>query len=114
MVEPDWYCAQVIPRLIEVEILVETERVLAFRPPIPGFGIEHVIVVPKVHVRSLLELEPGLAAHLLAVVQQIAAGVVAEHGGCQVLTTLGAEQHNRHLHVHVAAGEGVARFISRR
>ncbi|MGV9543129.1 HIT family protein [Nocardia beijingensis] len=99
--------------MIDVDVVVETDRVLAFRPPIRGFGTEHVIVVPKVHVRSLLELDPGLGAHLLQVVQEVARGVVDEHGGCQVLTTLGDEQHNRHLHLHVAAGEGVARFVSR-
>lgn len=33
--------------------------------------------------------------------------------GCQVLTTLGDEQHNRHLRLHIAAGDGVARFVSR-
>ncbi|WP_030518565.1 HIT family protein [Nocardia sp. NRRL WC-3656] len=114
MTEPDWYCDEVIPGLIKVAVVRETEQVLAFRPPIQGFGTDHVIVVPKRHVRSLLELEPGLGADLLQVVQEVAQGVVDAHGGCQVLTTLGDEQHNRHLHVHVAAGEGLARFISRR
>ena len=114
MRESDWYCDEVIPGLIEVDVVRETEQVLAFRPPLRGFGTDHVIVVPKRHVRSLLELEPGLGAHLLQVVQEVAGDVVDEHGGCQVLTTLGDEQHNRHLHVHVAAGEGVARFVSRR
>lgn len=33
--------------------------------------------------------------------------------GCQVLTTLGNEQHNKHLHWHVAVGDGVARFVPR-
>ncbi|MGW6421428.1 HIT family protein [Nocardia sp. NPDC055053] len=113
MHEPDWYCAEVIPRAIDVEVVAETDHVLAFRPPIPGFGTDHVIVVPKRHVRSLLELEPALGAHLLAVVQDVAQRVVDQHGGCQVLTTLGDEQHNRHLHLHVATGDGVARFVSR-
>ncbi|MEU1550668.1 HIT family protein [Nocardia sp. NPDC005745] len=113
MDEPDWYCAEVIPRLIDVEVLAETAHVLAFRPPIPGFGTDHVIVVPKQHVRSLLELDPVLGAHLLEVVQDVARRIVDEHGGCQVLTTLGNEQHNRHLHVHIAVGAGVARFVPR-
>ncbi|MFE7327433.1 hypothetical protein ACFU8W_21005 [Streptomyces sp. NPDC057565] len=70
-------------------------------------------MVPKHHVRSLLELDAALAAHLLEVVRTAARDVVARHGGCQVLTTLGNEQHNRHLHLHIAAGDGVARFVSR-
>jgi histidine triad (HIT) family protein len=31
----------------------------------------------------------------------------------QVLTNLSDEQHNRHLHLHVSAGDGVARFVAR-
>ncbi|MGK8523944.1 HIT family protein [Nocardia asteroides] len=113
MIEPDWYCDEVIPRAIDVDVVVETDQVLAFRPPVRGFGTDHVIVVPKRHVRSLLELDPALGALLLAVTQDVAGRLVDEHGGCQVLTTLGDEQHNRHLHLHVAVGEGVARFVSR-
>ena len=113
MDKPDWYCDEVIPRLIDIEVVTETEHVLAFRPPIPGFGREHVIVVPKQHVRSLLELDADTATRLLAVVQRVAQGVVERQGGCQVLTNLGDEQHNRHLHLHIAAGEGVARFVAR-
>ena len=113
MDKPDWYCDEVIPRLIDVEVVAETEHVLAFRPPIPGFGKEHVIVVPKRHVRSLLELDAETATRLLEVAQLVARGVVERQGGCQVLTNLGDEQHNRHLHLHVAAGDGVARFVAR-
>jgi len=32
--KPDWYCDEVIPRLIDVDVVIETEHVLAFRPPI--------------------------------------------------------------------------------
>ncbi|WP_040778295.1 HIT family protein [Nocardia pneumoniae] len=112
MTEVDWYCDEVIPRRIDIDIVVETDDVLAFRPPIRGFGTDHVIVVPKRHVRSLLELEPALGADLLEVTQDVARRLVDEHGGCQVLTTLGNEQHNRHLHIHLAVGEGVARFVT--
>ncbi|MFI5540311.1 HIT family protein [Nocardia sp. NPDC051900] len=102
-----------LPGLIEVDVVRETEQVLALRPPIQGFGTDHVIVVPKRHVRSLLELKPGLGAHLLQIVQEVSRDVIDEHGGCQVLTTLGDEQHNRHLHVHVAVGEGLAPYVTR-
>jgi histidine triad (HIT) family protein len=113
MEQPDWYCDEVIPRLIDVGVVAETGRVLTFRPPIPGFGREHVIVAPKRHVRSLLELDAETATRLLEVAQRVARGVVERQGVCQVLTNLGDDQHNRHLHLHVAAGDGVARFVTR-
>ena len=110
MDKPDWYCDEVIPRLIDIDVVIETEHVLAFHPPKPGFKTEHVIVVPKQHVRSLLELDAETAVRLVEVAQRVARGVVERHGGCQVLTNLGDQQHNRHLHLHVAAGDGGVRF----
>lgn len=109
--EPDWYCTYVLPGLVAVDVVRETPEVLAFRPPVPGFGTEHIIVVPRRHVRSLLELDPSTGAKLLQVVQETSAEVIRRHGGCQAITSIGDEQHNRHLHVHLAVGEGVARFI---
>ncbi|MEU3650286.1 HIT domain-containing protein [Lentzea sp. NPDC034063] len=110
---PDWYCDEVIPGKVEVEVLARTGNTLAFRPPLPGFGTDHVIVIPTRHVSSLLDLDDELALELLATVKTVAAQAVERHGGCQVVTTLGTEQHNRHLHWHVAVGEGVARFVKR-
>jgi histidine triad (HIT) family protein len=112
-VRQDWYCDEVIPGRVQVDVLLDTPTVLAFRPPRPCFGTEHIIVIPKRHVRSLPELEPDLALDSLAVLKQVSALTVDQHGGCQVLTNLGSEQHNQHLHWHVAAGEGVARFVAR-
>lgn len=109
---PDWYCDTVIPGKVEVEVLVRTEGTLAFRPPHPGFGTDHIIVIPTQHVSSLLDLDGELEAELLATVKKVAAVAVDQYGGCQVLTTVGDEQHNKHLHWHIAVGEGVARFIA--
>ena len=57
--------------------------------------------------------DDDLALELLATVKAVARQAVDRHGGCQVLTTLGDEQHNRHPHRHDAVGEGVARFVRR-
>lgn len=34
--EPDWYCDEVIPGKVRVEVLARTANTLAFRPPRPG------------------------------------------------------------------------------
>jgi histidine triad (HIT) family protein len=64
----------------------------------------HLVVVPKQHVPSLLELDDSLASELLAVVKDVAARVVADTGACRVLTNLGDYQDSKHLHFHVASG----------
>jgi histidine triad (HIT) family protein len=114
MTEPDWYCAEVLRGTVpNLEIVHDSAEVLAFRPPRLGFGVDHVILVPRQHVPSLLELELSDASAVLSGLQAVAAELVDLHGGCQVLTTLGNEQRNKHLHFHIAVGEGVARFVNR-
>ncbi|WP_217570629.1 hypothetical protein [Streptomyces sp. GbtcB7] len=54
---------------------------------------------------------PEVLAFRPPMVQETSAEVIRRHGGCQAITSIGDEQGNRHLHVHLAVGEGVARFI---
>ena len=68
-VVPDWYCDEVLPGLTPVEVVAEDQQTLTFRPPIPGFGTDHMIVIPKRHVESLLELEPADFTPVLVAVQ---------------------------------------------
>jgi histidine triad (HIT) family protein len=89
-----------------VRRVVETADVLAFEHTRPYYPV-HVVVVPKRHVASLLALAPAddaLLLELLAVVRQVAARVVAEHGACRVITNLGTYQDSKHLHWHVVHG----------
>jgi histidine triad (HIT) family protein len=86
-------------------VVFEDADVLAFHHTRPFWPV-HIVVVPKLHVDSLLTLpDAGLASRLLEVVQSVAADVVAEHGRASVMTNLGDYQDSKHLHVHVRAGE---------
>lgn len=61
---------------------METERVLAFEHTTPAYPV-HVVVVPKEHTPSLVDLGDGgegLLGEVMAVVRQVAARVEAEHG----------------------------------
>jgi len=102
--QPDWYCDEVLPGRVPVEVVAEDEDALAFRRPSSVTGRDRILVIPRVHVRSLLELDPRSAAPLLRMVQQAARLLTEEHGGCEVITRCGDSQHNRHLHWHVVAG----------
>lgn len=100
----DFYCDVAVPRLSPIDVVYEDDDVLAFHHTRPFWPV-HVVVVPKVHVDSLLTLDdPRLARHLLETVQRVAAEVTAEHGSASVMTNLGGYQDSKHLHVHVRSG----------
>ncbi|MEU8076141.1 HIT domain-containing protein [Catellatospora citrea] len=103
----DFYCDEALSGRTPVRVVAETDEVLAFHHTRPYWPV-HIVVVPKRHVPSLVDLgdagEPVLHA-VLAVVRQVAAEVSREHGACRVLTNLGRYQDSRHLHFHVNSGE---------
>lgn len=100
----DIYCDVIIPRRVEIDVFAETANVLAFHHTRP-FWPTHIVVTPKHHITSLLELEGLLAAELFELVKQVARMVSDREGSAQVLTNLGADQESKHLHIHVASGE---------
>lgn len=101
--KPDWYCDAVLPGRADIEVVAEDEQVLAFRHDRREPGVDHVIVIPRRHVRSLLALPADDVAPVVAMVQRVAGLLTDLHGGCRVTTNIEAEQHNRHLHIHVVA-----------
>lgn len=105
----DFYCEEALNGRTPVEVVAETEEVLAFHHTRPFWPV-HIVVVPKRHVPSLTNLgdaDETLLHQLLAVVRQVAARVEAEHGACRVLTNLGSYQDSKHLHVHVSSGDPI-------
>ena len=103
----DFYCDEVLSGRTAVERVAETGNVLAYHHTRPYWPV-HIVVIPKRHIASLLALEAAdaaLLAELIAVIQQVAARVVAEQGACRVLTNLGRYQDSKHLHWHVCSGE---------
>jgi histidine triad (HIT) family protein len=103
----DFYCENVLSGKIEVEKLLETDRVLAYRHTRP-FWETHIVVIPKIHVASLLTIDDNaLLLELLDVAKEVAAKVVEEKGAARVLTNLGEYQDSKHLHFHIYSGEEI-------
>ncbi|HMV50474.1 MAG TPA: HIT domain-containing protein [Blastocatellia bacterium] len=103
----DFYCEEALSGRTPVNKVLETDTVLAFHHTRPFWPV-HIVVIPKRHISSLLALESGddeLLLELFAVIKQIAAQVVAEHGAARVLTNLGKYQDSKHLHFHINSGE---------
>ena len=103
----DFYCDVAIPKKVPLDILHESERVLAFRHTRP-YWPTHIVVVPKTHIPSLWAIGPDdaeIIRELLLVVKNIACKVEYEHGAARILTNLGRYQDSKHLHFHVSSGE---------
>lgn len=103
----DFYCDEVLSGKTPVRCVRETAMVLAYHHTRPFWPV-HIVVIPKVHVPSLVDLgaaPPALLTELLTVVREVAATVLAEHGAARVLTNLGRYQDSKHLHFHVNSGE---------
>ena len=107
----DFYCDEALSGRTPVEVVVETDDVLAFHHTQP-YSPVHIVVVPKQHVPSLSDLgdaDPAILTKLLDVLRPIAAAVEREHGAARVLTNLGRYQDSKHLHFHVASGDAIGR-----
>ena len=103
----DFYCDEVLSGKTSVDVVLETELVLAFHHTRPFWPV-HIVVIPKQHVPSLVDLGEApdtLLPELLEVVREVAAKVSAEHGAARVLTNLGDYQDSKHLHFHVNHGD---------
>ncbi|MDX6614695.1 MAG: histidine triad family protein [Blastocatellia bacterium] len=102
----DFYCEEVLSGRTPIVKVAETDNVLAFHHTRPFYPV-HVVVIPKLHIASLLTLEKAddnLLLELLAILRQVAADIVEKHGACRVLTNLGNYQDSKHLHWHVTFG----------
>lgn len=84
----------------------EDDKVLAFKDIEPIAPI-HILVIPKVHIKSLLELEDDdLLIHINKVIKIIAKEQGIDKKGFRVLTNVGEDggQAVKHLHFHILGG----------
>ncbi len=103
----DFYCDQALSGRTPIDTVSETDKVLAFHHTRPFWPV-HIVVIPKQHIPSLVDLGDGgedLLMDVMGVVRKLAEEVLEEHGACRVLTNLGEYQDSKHLHFHVCAGE---------
>jgi histidine triad (HIT) family protein len=88
----DFYCGQVLSGALKVEVLEESEHVLAFRHTRPYWPV-HIVVIPKTHIESIgalsSEQHERMVLDAIRVIARIAESVRAEHGGCRVSTNVG-------------------------
>lgn len=97
---------------IPATVVYKDDFVKAFRDLDPQ-APEHVLIIPKKHVGSLLELrqeDKDLAAHILVdVVPKLAKDLGVAENGFRIVCNTGEEggQTVHHLHVHLLGGRSM-------
>ncbi len=109
LTNPDFYCDEVLSGKTPVEVVFESETILAFYHTRPSYPT-HIVVIPKQHIPSLLHLtadDTPLLIEMMQIIQQLAAQVVQQTGACKVITNLGSYQDSKHLHWHLISSETI-------
>ena len=116
MHDPDCIFCKIIAGQIPSRKVYEDEEVFAFHDIHPGAPV-HFLMVPKIHLPSLVQAQPAHAA-LLGRMLLLAPRLAQEQGcapypdgGFRIMINTGAQggQEVDHLHVHVLGGPGTWR-----
>jgi len=102
----NFYCDKVLKGLLDVPVCFENGQVFAFHHTNPIWE-QHVVLLPKRHIESLITLEEAdnqLLLELMRAAKSIATDFMARFGACRVYTNLGEYQSSKHLHWHIGCG----------
>lgn len=99
---------KIVKKEIPADIVFEDDDVLVFKDINPVAPV-HLLLIPKKHIPTLLELEDGdeaLMGRLHLAAKRLAADMVPSGKGFRLVSNCGkdAEQLVMHLHYHLLAG----------
>lgn len=104
----DFYCDEVLNGKTKVDVVWETDQVLAYHHTRPYYE-HHIVVIPKIHIQSFISEEEEnndeLLIEMMRVIKKIAADMLAQTGSSKIVTNLGSYQDSEHLHWHIVSGE---------
>ncbi|WP_404360554.1 histidine triad nucleotide-binding protein [Methylotuvimicrobium sp. KM1] len=94
---------------IKPNTVYEDDKVLAFRDIHPQAPV-HILIIPKIHISTLNELDDaGLAGHLLLTATKLAAQEGLSEDGYR--TVINCNEHGGqavyHLHLHLLGGRSM-------
>lgn len=94
---------------VDADVVLATDSVVVFRTLEPQAEV-HVLVVPRRHVRDVVELgrDPGLLAAAVDAAGRVAAELADGEFRLVANTGASAGQTVFHAHLHVLAGAGAA------
>ncbi|MEO1212344.1 MAG: HIT domain-containing protein [Bacteroidota bacterium] len=100
------YREQIIPGKLKVDIIFETDLVMAFHHTKP-YWERHVVIIPKANIDSLSSYpnEAELNHDLFKAIQVVTKLFEDSYGGCRISSNVGDYQTSKHLHWYVHQGE---------
>ena len=99
----DFYCDQVIPGKIKINIVFETKNVLAFHHTKP-YWERHIVIIPKKHIDGLSTYipSPALNTDFFRAIKLVTKMLEDKYGGCRVCSNIGNYQTTKHLHWYLS------------
>lgn len=99
---------KIINKEISSDIVYEDDKIIAFKDINPATPI-HILVVPKKHIETLLDVkkeDSELIAHIYQVINKVARDNNFADDGFRVITNCGRDsgQEVMHIHFHILAG----------
>ena len=106
--QQDCIFCKIAAKLIPVQPVYEDDQIIAF-PDINPTAPVHVIVIPKKHIASLMEIQPDdeeLMGHLLTAAPRIARQIGLGDDGFRLVinTKENGGQTVYHMHCHILGG----------
>jgi histidine triad (HIT) family protein len=109
----DCLFCKIVERSIPADIVFEDEQILVFKDINPRATV-HLLVIPKIHIGSLDDLENEhqmLIGHIMLQLPHLARDQGLPDGFRTIINTgPGGGQEVGHLHVHLLGGEGLSSF----
>jgi len=104
----DIYCEQIIPGLVKVDVVFETDLVLAFHHTQP-YWEHHVVIIPKAHIDSLATYQssPALNQDFFEAIKVVTQLFESKYGGCRISSNVGDYQTSKHLHWYIHHGNRI-------
>ena len=111
----DCLFCKIIKGDIPSDKVYEDEEILAFKDINPAATI-HILVIPKKHISSLIDIEPEdemLIGKIYSVINKIAEQQGVKEKGYRVIVNCGEDggQEVMHLHFHLLAGRKLGEKI---
>lgn len=105
----DCLFCKIIKKKIPSTIVYEDDEILAFKDIHPVAPV-HILVIPKKHISSLVDLKPedeALIGRIYSIINKIAKQENVFESGFRVIVNCGEDggQEVKHLHFHLIGGK---------